>query len=141
MQMGLIIGSILKVRFLIHICIWYIFVCNKPLSFFKDEQSIWRSIILRIEWCSVFGQFTRFSRRLSNDCKVWCLSCWANGESYSIEVNLYTSKDMSFSKIGLLETKQNYKSVNQLEFFINESKYQSEHFECHKLYKWKMPSI
>lgn len=119
----LIIWSILKSK-IFNICKWFIFVCNKPLSFFKDEQSLWRSIILRIEWCSVFGQFTRFSRRLSNDCKVWCLSCWANGESHSIKINLYTSTDTSFSKTGLIETKQNHKSVHQLEFFINESKCQ-----------------
>lgn len=42
---------------------------------------------------------------------------------------------MSFSKTGLTETKQNHKYVHQAEFFIYESKCQSEHFECRMFYK------
>ena len=76
-----------RVRLLINICKWYfLFVTNRCL-FLRMNRVYEASIILRIEWCSlIFGQFTRFSRRLSNDCKFCCLSCWANGESCNIKI-------------------------------------------------------
>lgn len=129
-------GPFLKVKFLIFVKGIFLFV-TKPLSFFKDEQSLWRSIILRIEWCSIFGQYTRCSRRLSNNSKDWCLSCWAIVECYSIKLFVYQYRDVIFQNwFDRNQAKSQICSPTRI-FVIS----RSEHFKCHKLYKWKLPSI